>query len=99
MRHAVGQYYAAVTKVAMDNVVFVWQDTFYTLLVKFREACVRWALDIKLQFARRLHSNLTEGVSKETAFLSMVHANAFGSMQKSDNPCTFQGVHGSMALL
>ena len=25
MRHAVGQYYAAATKVAMDGVIFVWQ--------------------------------------------------------------------------
>ena len=64
----------------MTIVVFVWQDTFYTLLVKFREACVRWALDIKLQFARRLHSNLTEGVSKETReeFIELVKFNDGG---------------------
>ena len=65
-QHAVGQYYAAATKVAIDGVIFVWQSTYHTLLTKFREACARWALAIKLQYAHRAHSNLTEGVAQET---------------------------------
>ena len=81
MRHAVGQYYAAATKVAMDGVVFVWQSAYHTLLTKFREACVRWALAIKLQYARRAHSNLTEGVAQETReeFAGLVEFNDAGS--------------------
>ena len=50
-------------------------------MVYRREACVRWALDIKLQFARRAHSNLTEGVSDETReeFAEIIQFNDEGS--------------------
>jgi hypothetical protein len=46
-----------------------------------REACVRWALAIKLQYARRAHSNLTEGVAQETReeYAALVEFNEAGS--------------------
>merc|ERR1711965_967893 len=43
LRHAVGRYYAAVTKVHKEKAVFYWQSTFYWALTRFRDAAMRWA--------------------------------------------------------
>ena len=66
LRHAVGRYYAAVTQVHREGAVFRWQSTFHWALLKFRDAAMRWAYAIKLQFACRAFSDLTQTVADET---------------------------------
>ena len=66
LRHAVGRYYAAVTKVHKEGATFRWQSTFHWTLLKFQDAVLRWAYAIKLQFAQRAYSDLTQSVDDET---------------------------------
>ena len=69
LRHAVGRYYAAVTAINEEGGVFRWQTTYHWTLLKFRDAAVRWACGVKLQFARRRFSHLTEHVPQATLSL------------------------------
>ena len=68
LRHALGQYYAEATHVKEDNVLFRWQRVYARTLARFRDAVVRWAKKIQLQFATRIYSTLTELVPREVLF-------------------------------
>ena len=61
-RHAVRWWYAALTRVHREGAIFVWQSTFYTTLTKFREAVIRYAVQIRRHYIHRNHTNLTEVV-------------------------------------
>ena len=69
LRHAVGRFYAAVTAIKEEGGIFRWQTTYHWTLLKFRDAAMRWACGIKLQFARRRFSHLTEHVPQATLSL------------------------------
>ena len=81
LRHAVGRYYAAVTKIDKEGGTFNWQATFHQTLFKFREAAVRWALHIKHLYIHRTYSHLTEQVPSETLvlFSELINFDSFGS--------------------
>ena len=63
-RHAVGKHYEAATNVGKYGTLYKWQNIIHRLVGAFRDAAVRWATGIKLQYANRVHSNLTEQVAE-----------------------------------
>ena len=65
LRHAIGAYYAAATKVHVDNVIFCWQRTFHNALTSFRSAMLRHCRGIRLHYIRRRYTDLI-GVIPET---------------------------------
>ena len=57
--HAVRWWYAALTRVHKEGAIFNWQSTFYTTLTKFREAVIRYAVQVRRHYIQRKHTNLT----------------------------------------
>ena len=64
LRHAVRWWYASMTKVHRENMIFSWRTCFHTTLLKFREAVVRNCIGIRRHFIHRVHTQLTGVVSE-----------------------------------
>ena len=65
-RHAVGAVYAETTKTETEGTTFLWQRVLFNALFTFRDAAVRWAVNIKRMYIARKYSFLTERVEFKT---------------------------------
>ena len=69
LRHAVGQWYADITKTAIEGAIFSWQHAYLGALKRLRTAALRWAhtiITIRRHYvSRKVDSRLTEQVSEE----------------------------------
>ena len=85
-RHAVRWWYAALTRVHREGAAFVWQSTFYTALTKFREAVVRYAIQIRRHYIHRKHTNLTAIVptSQRARFHTLIAIQPDGTYTLTD---------------
>ena len=66
LRHAVRWWYADLTAVHREGVIFNWQHCFLKALHGLRSAAIRWALAIRKHFIKREHTHLVEQVAEQT---------------------------------
>ena len=64
LRHAVGNYYAAATRVSTEGELFRWQTTYHWTLLKFRDAVLRRCHGIRRHYVARKHTHLVSVVSE-----------------------------------
>ena len=85
-RHAVRWWYAALTRVHKEGAIFTWQSTFYTTLTKFREAVIRYAVQIRRHYIQRKHTNLTAIVpaSQRARFNTLITIQLDGTYTLTD---------------
>ena len=65
LRHAVGQWYADITKTALEGAIFSWQRAYLGALKRLRTAALRWAHTIRRHYVSRKYSKLTEQVTED----------------------------------
>ena len=65
LRHAVRWWYASMTKVHKENLIFEWKTCYHTTLLKFREAVIRKCIGIRRHYVHRVHTRLTEVVPED----------------------------------
>ena len=53
LRHAVGQWYADITKTALEGAIFSWQHAYLGALKRLRTAALRWAHTIRRHYISR----------------------------------------------
>ena len=85
-RHAVRWWYTALSRVHREGAIFVWQSTFYTPLTKFREAVIRYAVQIRRHYIHRKHTNFTEVVpaTQRARFSTLLNIQQDGTYTLTD---------------
>ena len=64
LRHALGRLYEALTKKDTNNRAFRWQAVYYRTLLALRQAAMRKAHGMRIMYANRCYTPLTETVSQ-----------------------------------
>ena len=60
-----GQWYADITKTALEGALFSWQPAYLGALKRLRTAALRWAHTIRRHYVSRKYSKLTEQVTED----------------------------------